>query len=195
MKRLTLFLGAFAAFFAHAAQAGDSGAYLGAGINTDGTLVACTNATANCNNNTTYSTKGNAAFVGGYNFNKFVGVEVYGARVGTYNVADTLGNFVGTVKASEFTLAAKGGYKFKFGLSVFGKLGIGEVWNHYTPGPGWTLAMNNNQKSTGLAFGLGLQYDFDDTIGIRLVREAVSFRDGGYDGAVAGTNLLLVFNF
>jgi hypothetical protein len=193
MNRFTLVLAASAICFSQAARAGDSGAYLGAGF-ADGLLTACATATSNCNN---FSVKSNnhvnPRLVGGYDFNKYIGIEAGLSGLGSYEIQDSYGSNVGTVKVTATTLAARGGYKFPHGFSVFGKVGLAVVKTQYTPAPGWLFIGNNNQRSTGGVFGLGWQYDFNDSVGFRMSLEAVSYKDDGYKGGVAGTNLMAIF--
>ena len=176
------------------ALAADSGFYLGAGF-ANGKLSACTNSTSSCD---TFSRNaeenGHLRLIGGYDFNKYFGVEAGLSGLGSYKVQDTAGINVGTVKASAVTLAAKGSYAFPKGFSVFGKLGLASVNTKYTVDPG-PLTINTNQNSTGLVLGLGGQYNIDETVGFRLFTEIVTYKDNGYTGAVAGTTLMAVFKF
>ena len=193
MNRFTLALAASAICFSQAARAGDSGAYLGVGF-ADGLLTACTTATSNCNYFSVKSNNSvNPRLVGGYDFNKYIGIEAGLAGLGSYEIQDSYGSNVGTVKVNAATLAARGGYKFPHGLSVFGKVGLAVVKTQYSPASGWLLIGNNNQQSTGGVFGLGWQYDFNNSVGIRMSLEAVTFQDDGYKGTVGGTNLMAIF--
>lgn len=176
------------------ALAEESGAYFGAGF-ANGTLSACTNSTSSCD---TFSRNaeesGHLRLVGGYDFNKYFGIEAGISGLGSYKVQDTAGVNVGTVKASAVTLAAKGGYVFPKGFSIFGKLGLASVNTKYTADPG-PLAFNLDQKSAGLVMALGGQYNINETVGFRLFTEIVTFDDDGYTGAVGGTTLMAVFKF
>jgi len=201
MNRIILTaLVASAVCFSQIARAKDSGGYFGAGL-ADGLLSACAN-TANytCNNSNFTSTSPGThlRLIGGYDFKKFIGVEAGLSEFGSYKVSDTTGLVnVGSVRASAFTLAARGGYKFNFGLSVFGKLGLASVWTKYTSNPGWTWPANmgTSQQTMGMVAGLGWQYDFDDALGIRMSFENIEFNDTGYKGGFASTNLMVVFKF
>jgi hypothetical protein len=175
------------------ALADDAGIYLGAGF-ANGRLTACNN--ASCNYYSANS-RDNAhlRLVGGYDFNKYIGIEAGLSGLGTYRVQDTAGSTVGTVKASAVTLAAKGGYAFPHGFSIFGKLGLASVRTQYTADPGWILTMGADQKSTGVVVAAGGQYNLNDSVGFRLYTEIVTYKDDGYTGAVGGTTLMAVFKF
>ena len=177
------------------ALAEDSGFYLGAGF-ANGKLSACTNTTSSCDTFKRNSEdSGHLRLIGGYDFNKYFGIEAGLSGLGTYEVQDTAGFNAGKVKASAVTLAAKGGYVFPKGFSVFGKLGLASVNTKYTANPGWTLAGSADQNSTGLVMGLGGQYNINDMVGFRLFTEIVAYDDDGYAGAVSGTTLMAVFKF
>jgi OOP family OmpA-OmpF porin len=177
------------------ALADDSGFYMGAGF-ANGKLSACTNTTSSCDTFKRNSEdSGHLRLIGGYDFNKYFGIEAGLSGLGTYEVQDTSGFNAGKVKASAVTLAAKGGYVFPKGFSVFGKLGLASVNTKYTANPGWTLAGSADQNSTGLVIGLGGQYNINDMAGFRLFTEIVTYKDDGYTGAVGGTTLMAVFKF
>jgi hypothetical protein len=194
MKQFAPLFAASIAFFSQMAHAEDSGGYFGVGFGT-GQLTACTNATATCANfNANSQDLVTPAVIVGYDHNKYFGVEAGWSRLGAYKLQDSLGGTIGSVRASAITLAAKGGYKFQTGFSVFGKLGLAKVWTQYAPGAGWPLTtMYNNQRSTGVVFGLGGGYDFDEGFGLRLSSEAVMFNDAAYKGTVGTLNLTAIF--
>ncbi len=194
MKRSVL-IAACLLCFSLPALADDAGFYMGAGF-ANGKLSACTNTTGSCDTFKRNSEdSGHLRLIGGYDFNKYFGIEAGLSGLGTYEVQDTSGFNAGKVKASAVTLAAKGGYVFPKGFSVFGKLGLASVKTKYTANPGWTLAGSADQNSTGLVMGLGGQYNINETVGFRLFTEIVTFKDDGYTGAVGGTTLMAVFKF
>jgi hypothetical protein len=175
--------------------ANDTGFYLGAGL-ASGTLSACTNTTGSCNTFTNHAEEsGHLWLVGGYDFNRYVGIEAGLSGLGSYKVQDIAGATAGTVKASAITVAARGGYTFPHGFSIFGKLGLARVRTQYTADPGYTLNGDADQRSTGVVLGAGGQYNFNRAFGIRLYSEIVTFKDSGYTGAVGGTSLMAVFKF
>lgn len=196
MKR-SLSIAASALFFcSFAALATEgSGIYLGVGV-ANGSLSACADSTGSCN---TFSVKSQDSshprLIGGYDFNKYIGIEAGLSGLGSYKVQNTTGSTVGTVKVSAVTLAAKGGYTFPHGFSVFGKLGLASVSTQYSADPGWVLNMSADQSSTGLVLGLGGQYNINEMIGFRLFTEIVSYSDEAYTGAIGGTTLMAVFKF
>jgi opacity protein-like surface antigen len=194
MKRFVL-IAACLICLSQPALAEDSGFYLGAGF-ANGKLTACTNTTSSCDTFKRNSEdSGHLHLIGGYDFSKYFGIEAGLSGLGTYEVQDTAGFNVGKVKATALTLAAKGGYVFPKGFSVFGKLGLASVNTKYTANPGWTLVGNADQNSTGLVMGMGGQYNINEMVGFRLFTEIVTYKDDGYTGAVGGTTLMAVFKF
>ncbi len=194
--KITTVLSAVAAFvLSQSAQADDAGGYLGGGVAFGGASTVCTNTTAYCNKFTSDAQNGGGpAIIGGYDFNKYVGAEAGWTRLGTYRVPNSTGSYIGSVKASATTLALKGGYKFHFGLSVFGKFGFARVQTQYTADPGFAIPASS-QRSSGYVAGLGVQYDINDAFGVRMNIEAVSFNDTAYKGSAGTTNLLAVVKF
>lgn len=194
MNRSKLFAVALLTCLSQTALAEGSGFYVGAGI-ADGSLTACST-TGTCTNFTASSQdKANLRVIGGYDFNKFIGIEAGISQLGTFKVKNNALTTVGSSKISAVTLAAKGGYKFQSGFSIFGKLGLANVSSQYSADPGWTFTGNSNQSATGLLMGLGGQYNFTDMIGLRLNIEFIGYSDSTYTGGVGGTNLLAVFKF
>jgi opacity protein-like surface antigen len=176
------------------ASAVDSGFYLGLGV-ADGSLTAC-QVGGTCNNFTVSAKESVLGHViAGYDFNRFIGVEGEYSDFGSYKVQNSVAQTVGTMKASSISLAARGGYKFSFGLSIFGKLGLASLDTQYSPDPGWTFVGDRKRKSTGLLMGVGVQYDFNDLLGIRLSTEFTGFDDGVYSGGVGGSSLMGILRF
>lgn len=193
MKR-SVFIAACLICISQAAIADDSGFYVGGGF-ANGRLSACTNTTSSCDTFSRNSEdSGHLRLIGGYDFNKYVGIEAGLSGLGTYEVQNTSGFNVGKVKASAATLAAKGSYAFPHGFSIFGKLGLASVNTKYTADPG-PLTINKDQNSTGLVVGLGGQYNINEMVGFRLFTEIVTYKDDAYTGAVGGTTLMAVFKF
>ncbi len=193
MNRRTLLFAASILCVSQTVRA-DAGAYLGVGAGV-GQLTACNNATGTCNNFTVDSQNTvNPHLIGGFDINPYLGVEAGWSRLGSYKVRDAQGvTTVGSVAVSALTLGLKGGYKFHTGWSVFGKFGLAEIWTQYTPGPGWALAINNSQKSTGYLFAIGGGYDFDERFGLQLTSEAVGYNDAGYHSSIGMAVVTTVF--
>lgn len=193
MRHIILATALLLSFVPMTAAAVDSGAYMGLGV-ASGSLSACPN--GNCVEFTESAQEsGHLRLIGGYDFNRFIGVEGGYSDFGTYKVKNVALQNIGTVKGNAFSLAARGGYKFNFGLSLFAKLGLASVSTKYTAEPGWTLTGELNRRSTGVLFGLGAQYDFNDNLGVRLSSEATGFDDGAYNGAFGGVNLVGILRF
>lgn len=181
------------AFVPMTAFAVDSGAYMGLGV-ASGSLTACPN--GNCVEFTENAQEaGHLRVIGGYDFNRFIGVEAEYSDLGSYKVKNTASQYIATVKGNAFSLAARGGYKFTFGLSLFAKLGLSSVSTKYTAEPGWVLTGEVNRRSTGVLFGLGAQYDFNDSLAVRLSSEATGFDDGAYNGAFGSLNAVGILRF
>lgn len=127
--------------------------------------------------------------MGGYDFNRIVGIELGWEDFGgsdVYSPPSVGGSTViGSENNSALTLAAKIGYRFQDGWSVFGKFGVAQVWTAYRPGPGWTLTIPNHERSWGMVTGLNVRYNVNDMIGIRLCSEVVVFsgNSASYNGA------------
>jgi OOP family OmpA-OmpF porin len=127
MKRSALIAVAALICISKSAMAEDSGFYLGAGV-ASGKLSACDNTTSTCNNFTASSQDHtHLRLIGGYDFNKYFGIEAGVSGLGTYKVQNTNGSIIASAKSSAVTLAAKGGYVFPHGFSIFGKLGLASV--------------------------------------------------------------------
>ena len=175
----------------------DSGFYLGAGI-ASGSMTACTKtSTSDCSNTyTAYSREaGNIRLLGGYAFGRHFAIEAGLSSLGTYNVRNSAGTVVGETKASAISIAAKGTITFPKGWSIFGKAGLGGTRMRYSAKPGWVLLMPAEQTSGGLLLGAGGQYDFSESMAVRLWTEAISFNDDAYSGAVGGTAIAAIFKF
>lgn len=180
-------------FVSSAALAVDSGMYMGVGV-ASGSMTACV--VSNCNNfDEKAQESGHGRVIVGYDFNRFIGAEFGFADYGSYKVKNSTMTTVGTVKINGVSLAARGGYKFGFGLSVFAKLGLASMNTKYTADPGWTMTGQTDRNSTGALFGVGVQYDFNDDFAVRMISEAASFDDGAYQGAVGGLNLIGILRF
>lgn len=196
MKRSVSIAAVSLVCLSQSALADNAGVYFGAGL-ANGTLSACVKTSGSCGNDFSETSQDGAhlRLIGGYDFNKYIGIEAGLSQLGSYKVKNSLGQTTGTVKASAVTLAAKGGYTFPHGWSVFGKLGLASVNTKYTADPGWLLIGNADQSSGGVVVGAGGQYNFNETAGLRLFTEIVTFSDDGYTGAIGGTTLMAVFKF
>lgn len=152
MKKIALLLVLFSAF----THANDniSGFYLGAGLGTttfdDGGAFDYTGASINTNDST-------IKFMGGYQFNRIVAVELQYTKYGDINVnhpTAQAGGFKGIdIESSSISLAANLGYTFDSGWRPFGIVGLGSLESS-TDVLGHSLSENN----TSFHYGVGVEY-------------------------------------
>lgn len=195
MNRFVLMVAVSLLGFTLPAFAEGSAVYVGIGV-AGGKMSSCDSSTSACNTFKADSqNSGHPRLVVGYDFNKYVSIEGGLSGLGSYKVQNVALQNVGTVKASAVTLAAKGGYTFPHGFSVFGKLGLASVNTKYSADAGWTLTGDTDRNSTGAIIGAGGQYDLNDNVGFRLFTEVVFYDDGAYTSGISGTTLMAVFRF
>ena len=197
MNRLALILTVSVACFSGSVLADDSGFYLGAGLARDHLTACVKTTTSNCKDTfTSYSQQAaNLRLLGGYAFGKHFAIEGELADLGTYEVQDGFGSIVGKAKVSSITIAAKGTITFPHGWSIFGKAGIASTRMQYSANPGWVLLMSADQSSGGLIIGAGGQYDFNESMAVRLWSDGATYDDSGYTGVVGGTTVAAIFKF
>jgi opacity protein-like surface antigen len=176
------------------ASAVGSGFYFGAGV-ANGSMTATCQSFYCSSYRETAQDSGHGRLIFGYDFNRFIGIEGGYSDYGTYNIRNGYQQIVGKVKMQGVSLAARGGYKFSNGLSVFGKLGLASMNAKYSADPGWVINVDSNQQSTGLLAGIGVQYDINNNFTVRLISEAASFSDSLYHGAVGGLNFIGIVRF
>lgn len=114
-------------------------------------------------------------FYGGYDFNKYIGIELAYVDLGEAEVSATSSApVVGTAsvdaEADGFAFAVVARYPLNQQVDLFGKLG-GFVWEveggaSVSVG-GSTLALTGEDDGNSVMFGLGAEYEFNDNIGIR----------------------------
>jgi Outer membrane protein beta-barrel domain len=150
--------------------------------------------------------------IGGYDFNKYFGIEAGYFTLGTFSTSHgTYNSYTytqGTVKSSAFTMAVKGTYKFHTGISFFGELGLASVKAQYNQtqynlnNPAFTSNTSQSKRSTGWVVALGWQYFVADHVGFRLYIDQVDYEDGlseqytnSKNSAVTGVNLMALVKF
>lgn len=146
---------------APAAFAADNGFYAGLSLGS-----ATTNAPAAVGA-TTKKTDTPYGIVGGYQFNKNFAAEVAYTGAGRFRTATT------TAKADALSIAAVGTLPLSDTFGLYGKLGFANV-SSKTTGAGL-----GNVNRTSATYGVGLQYNATQNIGIRF----------GYDRYGAAVNV------
>ena len=112
----------------------------------------------------------NTAF-SGYQFSNGFAL---GAAVNTERTASLIGTSVGLrvdgMRASEsrpsVNLDVVSAFNWRNAFSVFGKVGVGRSDNRVTPE--WASSTLSAQDRTALSYGLGMRYDFTQSLGLKL---------------------------
>lgn len=115
---------------------------------------------------------------GGYQFNPNIAVEIGFADLGRYSVtrnvtAPVVGAAVGSVKASGVFLDAVGTLPIQENLSLLGRIGAfySETKASFAATGAVVFAAGTNtspkESETNLKLGLGAQYNFTKTVGLR----------------------------
>lgn len=107
-------------------------------------------------------------FGGGYNFNKYFGLEAGFTNTGDSTI--TTSGFINsteTLKSSATHLAAVGTFPFNDHFSMFGKLGTANTKVDYSYSSFGTTASASGTKSN-VMFGIGGQYNFNQRWGLRV---------------------------
>lgn len=146
---------------APAAFAADNGYYAGL------TLGSATTSAPAAAGVTTKKTDTPYGIVGGYQYNKNLAVEVAYTGAGRYRTATT------SVKADALSIAAVGTMPLSDTFGLYGKLGFANV-SSKAVGAG-----TGNVSRTSATYGVGVQYNASQNIGIRF----------GYDRYGAAVNL------
>lgn len=180
-----------AAFFALSltgapALSQDMGWYAGVGLGQASHDVDCAGTTSCDDKDTAWK------LFGGYQFNKYLGVEVGYTDLGKASLSDAISTT--TFEANGFEVLAVGTYPINQQFEIFGKAGFFL----------WDLEAKDNvfgrisESGTDLTFGIGAKYNFSKNLGLRL--EWQRYNDIG-DKSTTGTSdsdfigLGLVFKF
>lgn len=141
---------------------------------------------------------------GGYHFNQNVGVEVSYTRINgssnewSYSAGGFLGGPVTTVNTNEtlsgssLSVAAVGTYAFENSFDVFAKLGLAH--NTLTYAIDQTINSVSASASvtgskTNLMYGVGVQYNYDQHLGVRLQYENLGEIQIGGAGEAYNSNV------
>jgi OOP family OmpA-OmpF porin len=148
--------------------------------------------------------KGNAfKLFGGYQFNKNFAVEGGYFNLGQFGYTATTvpaGTLNGNIKLQGFNIDAVGMLPLADKFSVFGRLGLQYAQakdNFSSSGVVATPTDPNPSKSAAnYKYGAGLQYDFNESLGMRLEAERYRVNDAiGNDGDINMYSVGLVYRF
>jgi OmpA-OmpF porin, OOP family len=141
--------------FAVPAFAQDAGFYIGLSFGQSSVDLDCTGASS-CDDTDTAM-----KFIGGYRFNRNLGVEIGYTDLGEATITDPIST--ATFETSVMEIVGVGSLPIAEKFSVFGKIGIyrGDV---DASDPVFGSASESN---TGLTFGIGVQWDFTKNLGLR----------------------------
>jgi len=110
---------------------------------------------------------------GGYQFNKYLGVEVGYTDLGKASLGDAVST--ATLKVKGFEALAVGTFPINEQFEVYGKAGLFR-WDLDVSDP---TVGSISESGTDLTFGIGAKYNFSKTLGIRL--EWQRYNDIGND--------------
>lgn len=205
---LKLGLVAFAGIVSPLAMAGDSGWYLGgnAGMSRAkidderiiGSLMGGGFATTSITND---EREFGYKLFGGYQFNKYFALESGYFDLGEFGFTATTvppGPLVGEIKIKGLNFDTVGRLPITDRFSVFGRVGVNyaEARTSFTSGGGIIAPANRNKRAANVKYGLGLQYDFTDSLGLRAEMERYRIDDAiGNMGDVDLISVGLVYRF
>ena len=174
--------------------------YIGAGVGAGKAKMGSTSATSGAvtvtaNGNDDYDTS--AKVFGGYQFTPNWGLEAQYVHLGktdfsiSSNVPGVTGS--GSYKAESWGIAATGTLPLPNNFYLMGKLGAAfnrvEGGNYCATGPGGTACGNlGNERKTDLLAGLGVGYNFNPKLGIRLEYENFGKMSKGNGGDIKAEN-------
>ena len=176
MKKIALLLVLFSAF-THAND-NTSGFYLGGGVGTtvfdDGGAFDYTDVSID-------SDDSSIKFIGGYQFNRIVAVELQYTKYGDINVNHPVVKNAGykgmDIESSSTSLAANLGYTFDSGWRPFAILGLGSLESSTD-----VLGLSLSENNTTFHYGIGAEYAPKALSGLafRVAYEGDLFIEEGY---------------
>lgn len=104
---------------------------------------------------------------GGYQFNQNFGIEANYGFLGSAKASGGGGS--GEIKPSSLQIAATGTLPLGDAFSIIGKLGIANNSAKFTS----TGSADQTSSSSKLAYGIGAQYDFSKSLGVRAQYESL----------------------
>jgi len=139
---------------------------------------------------------------GGYRLNPNLAIEGGLYNLGTYGFTATTspaGTLNGEIKLRGVNLDLVGTLPISEKFSVFGRVGAASTQTRDTfSGTGAVVVTNPNpsQRDTNLKVGLGMQYDFTESLGMRLEAERYRVNDAvGNKGHVDLVSVGLIYRF
>ena len=150
-----------------ASQAQEAGVYIGGAFGQAEHNDACEGANISCDEKDTAW-----KIFGGYQFNRYVAVELGYADLGQSKASGTVGSVTvnATFNVTAWELVGVGSFPVMDRLSVLGKAGFyrGEVESRGTGTIGAiTVPVNLDESNTDITFGIGVRYDFSRNAGVR----------------------------
>lgn len=105
---------------------------------------------------------------------QFAGGFALGAAVNTERVATLIGSGIGlkfdgfrwTEPRQNVNVDVVSAFNWQNSFSVFGKVGVGRADGRATPD--WASPMLSAQDRTALSYGVGMRYDFTQSLGLKL---------------------------
>ena len=140
-------------------------------------------------------------FFGGYQFNQYFALEGGNFSLGEFNfTAQTAppGSLSGDFKFKGVNIDAVGILPLTENFSVFGRAGAnrGEAKTSYRSTGTVTAPANRTERNTNPKFGMGLQYDFTESFGMRAEAERYRIDDAvGNDGDLDLFSVGMVYRF
>jgi len=139
---------------------------------------------------------------GGYQFNKYFALEGGYLDLGKFGFTATTvppGSLNGTIKIRGLNLDAVGILPITEKFSAFGRVGLlyAQARDSFT-GSGYVnvLDPNPSNRSINYKFGLGLQYDFTESVGMRVEAERYRINDAvGNKGDIDLVSVGLLYRF
>lgn len=148
--------------------------------------------------------RGNAfKLFGGYQFNKHFAVEGGYFNLGQFGYTATTvpaGTLTGKIKLQGLNLDAVGMLPLNNKFSVFGRLGLqyAQAKDNFSSSGAIAVPTNPNPSKNELNYkaGLGVQYDFNQSLGMRIEAERYRINDAvGNNGDINMYSLGLVYRF
>lgn len=205
---LRLSLVVFAGIVSPLAMAGDSGWYLGGNVGQSrakidderiiGSLLGggfTTTSIIDDNRELAYKV------FGGYQFNKYFALESGYFDMGEFGFTATTvppGTLNGQMKLKGLNFDAVGMLPIANKFSAFGRIGVNyaETKSYFTGSGAIIAPANRSKRAANYKFGLGLQYDFTKSLGMRVEAERYRIDDSvGNKGDIDFISLGLVYRF
>lgn len=116
---------------------------------------------------------------GGYQFNKYIGVDVSYVGLGTFSAKGTTSGlpFTANVKTNGLALALVGTLPVSDNFAVFGRIG-GIRTKSKATGTVSTVQITDSDYTNGSLVGVGLRYNFTPQFALRLEAERFGLGDG-----------------